>query len=103
MFFRSRRKTHSPGPIVQQATLAFSRVQDHWGSCDACRGAAAATASLWCELGLKLMRSGVAEHPHWDDCARCREAQEKVEAGQCSLGRELEQEYRVLVRRLAEA
>jgi hypothetical protein len=103
MFLRSRRKPSPDSTMAQQALLAFSRVRDHWSTCDECRRAAAESASLWCEAGLGLMKSGVAEHRHWDDCVRCKEAQERVQAAQCSLGRELEREYRALARRLAEA
>lgn len=104
MFFRSRRKARPSAPdMAQQALQAYSRVREHWQTCDACRGAAAGSESLWCEVGLRLMSRGVVEDRHWDSCDRCREAQERVRSGQCVLGRDLEREYRVLARQLAEA
>lgn len=81
--------------------MAYARVRDHWASCLRCRSAAASSASLWCELGLELMKRGVTEHAHWDTCGRCRGAQEQIQSGQCNRGRELENEYRVLAQRLA--
>ena len=103
MFFRSRRKSSSAPDVAHQALQAYSRVREHWQTCDACRGAAAGSASLWCEVGLRLMSRGVVEDPHWDRCDRCREAQERVHSSQCDLGRDLEREYRALARQLAEA
>lgn len=104
MFFRSRTK---PAPVPQdlarEASLALDRVREHWFACPSCRDAAAASAALWCEVGLDLMNRGVAEHAHWSTCDRCRSAQERVQAGQCDEGRELERAYRTLARRLAEA
>lgn len=49
------------------------------------------------------MNRSVVDHAHWDTCPRCREAQERVQSGRCDLGRALEDEYRVLARRLAGA
>jgi Zn finger protein HypA/HybF involved in hydrogenase expression len=97
MFFRSRTK---PAPaakdLARQASLAFDRVREHWASCPSCREAAAASATLWCAVGLDLMKQGIAEHAHWDACPRCKSAQERVQAGQCDQGRDLEREYRAL-------
>ena len=102
MIFRLARK---PRPrhrnLERDASLAYVRVRDHWAECSRCRSAAAASASLWCEIGLELMKRGVAEHPHWEACGRCRAAQQQIQAGQCHRGRELEHEYRILVQRLA--
>ena len=104
MHFRSRRKEAPIGSTIRNETaLAFEQVRSHWASCESCRGAAAASSSLWCAQGLDLMRRGVTEHPHWETCARCREAEERVASAQCDEGRELEQRYRVLARRLAGA
>jgi hypothetical protein len=104
MFFRSRAK---PAPISQdlarEASVALERVREHWSTCSSCRQAAAESAALWCEVGLDLMRRGIAEHAHWESCAPCRSAQERVQAGQCEQCRDLEREYRALARRLAEA
>jgi len=104
MLFRSRKKSPSNDPgSARELDLASQRVRDHWAACAACREAAAASGPLWCEKGLDLMRRGVADHAHWDECARCASAQERVRSGQCDPGRQLEDEYRVLVRRLAGA
>ncbi|HET9251880.1 MAG TPA: hypothetical protein VFP58_07170 [Candidatus Eisenbacteria bacterium] len=104
MLFRSRRKEPPPDSAIRNETArAYESVRTHWTACESCRGAAAASSSLWCARGLDLMRRGVTEDPHWETCARCREAQERVSSGQCDEGRELEQRYRVLARRLASA
>lgn len=104
MFFRSRSQNRpSATKPIEEAARAFERVREHWDRCESCRGAASASSSLWCAQGVELMSRGVVEHPHWDSCGQCREAQERIRSGQCSLGRELEQEYRVLVQRLARA
>jgi hypothetical protein len=102
MIFRLARK---PRPSLHEferdPSVAHARVRDHWASCLRCRSAAAASASLWCELGLELMKRGIAKHPHWEACGRCREAQEQIQSGQCNRGRELEHEYRILAQRSA--
>lgn len=105
MFSRSPRQpsNHPDQKAERDAARAFERVRDHWSTCASCRNAASASSSLWCAQGLELMRRGIAEHPHWDSCESCREAQARVRAVQCELGRTLEEEYRVLVRRLAGA
>jgi hypothetical protein len=104
MPFFSRKKAPSIHPgLAREAALAQESVREHWATCSSCREAASASAALWCEQGLRLMRLGVADHVHWDSCARCRDAQDRVRSAQCGLGRELEEEYRVLVRRLAGA
>lgn len=104
MLFRSRRKeSRIESPTANEAARAYELVRTHWATCDSCRGAAAATSALWCAQGLELMRRGVAEHPHWETCARCRQAQELVRSAQCDEGRDLEEQYRVLARRLAGA
>ena len=104
MPFFSRKRSPSVDPgLAREATLAHESLRAHWATCSSCREAASASAALWCEQGLGLMRRGVADHAHWDSCARCRDAQERVRSAQCALGRELEEEYRVLVRRLAGA
>lgn len=104
MSFFSRKKSPAllPG-VARETALAHERVREHWATCPSCRGAASASASLWCAQGLDLMSRGIADHAHWDTCARCREAQERVRSAQCDVGRELEERYRVLVRRLAGA
>ena len=102
MFFRSKTKP-APADLARQASLAFDRVREHWAGCSSCRAAAAASAALWCEVGLDLMKRGIAEHAHWETCQRCKSAQESVQAGRCEHGRALEREYRALARRLAEA
>ena len=98
MFIRSRRNETG-----EETARAMDRVRSHWATCESCRGAAAASSTLWCDQGLELMRRGVAEDPHWEACAPCRRAQELVQSGQCAEGRELEERYRVLARRLAGA
>jgi hypothetical protein len=104
MLFRSRKKTPSIDPAsARELDHALQGVRDHWDVCAACREAAAASGPLWCEKGLELMRRGVADHAHFDECARCASAQERVRSGQCDLGRQLEDDVRVLVRRLAGA
>jgi hypothetical protein len=102
MIFRLARKPRlSLRDPERDASLAYDRVRDHWYACSRCRSAAAESASLWCELGLELMKRGVTEHTHWDMCSRCREAQEQAQSGRCNRGRELEHEYRILAQRLA--
>lgn len=104
MLFRSRGR---PSPTLsdsqREALRAYERVRDHWVSCESCRSAASASSSLWCPQGIELMNRSVVDHAHWDTCPRCREAQERVQSGRCDLGRALEDEYRVLARRLAGA
>ena len=105
MFSRSPRQPSNRPELEAErdAARAFERVRDHWISCASCRNAASASSSLWCAQGLELMRHGIAEHPHWDSCESCSEAQARVRAGQCDLGRTLDEEYRVLVKKVAGA
>ena len=101
MIFRSARKPRLLlRSLEQDATVAYTRVRDHWAACSKCRSAAAASAPLWCELGLELMKRRDADHPHWNACGLCQEAQEAIESRRCRRGRELEHEYRLLTQQV---
>ena len=80
---------------------AYFHARDHWASCKQCRNTAQASGSKWCEVGLRLMKEGVATNGHWDTCRPCKEAQASIRSAQCSRGRELDDEYRILSQRLA--
>jgi hypothetical protein len=92
-----------PGATVaaQEALLAYQRAREHWDDCDRCRAAATSTAPRWCDLGLRLMREGVAADAHWESCPRCQEAQGLVRSRQCAEGRSLDDAYRAACQRLA--
>ena len=85
---------------ARDARTAYERARDHWASCEQCRYAAMSSASTWCDLGLQLMKDGVATGPHWDACPRCHDAQAQVRSRQCTLGRELDDAYRLASERL---
>lgn len=102
MFFRTARKPdRSFHELEKRASQVHAHLRDHWATCSKCRGAAAASAALWCEKGLELMERRIAEHVHWTVCGRCRQAQHEVDNGRCGRARALEHEYRSLSQQLA--
>ena len=100
---RRRHLSAEAAAAVRDAESSFRLARDHWTSCEQCRSAARVSASAWCEVGLRLMREGIAADPHWDDCLRCQQAHENVRLRQCELGRDLDESYRAACRRLAAA
>ena len=60
-----------------------------------------ASASLWCEVGLLIMKKRAPTTPHWDTCPRCRQADASVREKQCREGRSLDDALQLASERLA--